>query len=454
MCAKKRRQTDAAPESGFQQAFVQYGSSMTGIREFLSELVPVVGEMDEDVTKKALGRAGQRLRQKLDDFRQTATEDEIRQMNDQIDRVATFFRTAPEGGTRGKSRAGELSIEVDHPMVQEMLIEGVKATLHAQRPTAHSELLRRSVLMCLVSNFEVLVADLAHLYYRLVPDATTGEDKLLSVNELRRFDSIDDALQSIIADRVDELLRGGIGEWHKFFVTRMKIDFNSLVPYHAEWNEFFQRRHIMVHAGGRITKRYLANVDWDSLPEGFVKPKVGEQLHIDDAYLQNAIDSFEVAGLLLCQEVWKKLAPGETGTRLGSLLGLRDAVYRRLLTGNWRVAKGLAEWGMRDGCASEDDILICRFNGWLCMKRLGRWEEAARELEAFDTSAKHPIYSLVKASLLERADDFFRVLPMALGAGVEIREILEWPILEEMRGDHRFAEIINSSKTFENGRPD
>jgi hypothetical protein len=178
-----------------------------------------------------------------------------------------------------------------------------------------------------------------------------------------------------------------------------------------------------------------------------VKPSLGDKLDIDDAYLENAINTFEVSGLLLCQEVWKKLVPKDSEARYGGLRGLGDAVYRRLLSRHWYVAEKLATWGEKDGETSEDYMLICKFNRWLCMKRQGRWTEIEDEVKAFDCSAKHRRFALARASLLQQADEFFEILPKALAAeDITIGYLKEWPILDEMRGNPRFAEVIKEAK--------
>ena len=391
---------------------------MTAIREFFSQLMPFVGELEKDKEKEIIIRVEMKQKPRKED----------------LEELSNLLRNLTK--TETKQSVVKLPGKV------------IKTVLYPYPPGIHRELLNRSILMCLVSYFEVLVSDLAHLYYRLFPDALPGEekDKVLSINELRQFSSVDDALQFVVSRRVEKMLRDGIDEWHKFFSSRMNIDLDELVPDVAQWKEFFLRRHIMVHAGGRATEHYLDSVDWDRLGPTYARPSVGDKLDIDDSYLERAVDAFEVAGLLLCQEAWKKLAPNETEVRLGQFMGLCDAVYRRLRSPNWYVAERLAEWGTQDSDAPEDRMLVCKFNTWLCIKRQGRWEEVAKEVEAFDTSAKHPQFSLVKASLLEQADHFFRLLPAAMGAGVKVEDLKEWPILEEMRADPRFEEFIKGTE--------
>lgn len=345
------------------------------------------------------------------------------------------------------------SVDVQSGAVRRLFVDMLSARSDYVSSQAHHELLNRSILTSLVAFFEVLLSDLTHAFYQLVPGAASNGDKVLSVNELRSFESIDEAMEFVVSRRVDDLLRGDIADWHDFLNSRLKISLRQLVPDWAQWSEVFQRRHIILHAGGRATRRYVDKVDWQRVTWPEVAPRLEAQVPIDDAYLESVIDLFEVSGLLLCQAVWKKLVPAQTDTRLSAdpVGGLTGAIYRRLLTGHWYVAEHLSQWGASDELADEGRRLICTFNRWLAVKRQGRWSEIRDEVEAFDCSAKDPKFWLAFASLTERPDNFFQHLPAALAGGVTPEELREWPILEEVRGDARFEEAL--TKAEERGPP-
>jgi len=379
----------------FEGIFTRYADSVTALREFFSRLNPFVAKM-----KKGIKRERQAyIKEFIRDFGQRASEDEVEELGNFL--VSLKDKVTKKGRKVRTPRAAEIT----SPLVQEFALKLLRVIFRDVPSDFHRELLNKSILMSLVSYFEVLVADLAHAFYRIAPDAISTDDKVLSVNELKQFSSIDEALRSIISDRIDKLLRESVNDWREFFQSRMGIGMKLLVPEWAQWNEYFQRRPIMVHAGGRVTERYLSNVDWERVEPFMSKPSLGDTLTIDDVYIENAIDVFEIAGLLLCQEVWRKLVP-------------------------------------KDSEATEDSMLICKFNRWLCIKRQGRWTDVEEEVKAFDYSAKHRKFALARASLLERADEFFELLPAAVGTDISIGGLKEWPILDEMRTDQRFGKII------------
>ena len=421
----------------FERIFTQYWDSIAALREFFSRLSPFVTKLKRGIKKERKAY----IKEIFEDFGQRASQKEVEELRN-------FLESLTGGITKkGKTVRKFEPSDIKSPLAQEFAVKVVRAIFYGTPSDIHRELLNRSILMSLVSYFDVLVADLAHAFYRIAPDAISTDDKVLSVNELKRFSSIDEALRSIVADRIDKLLRGSVSDWQEFFQSRMKIDMKLIVPEWAQWNEYFQRRHIVVHAGGHVTQPYLSKLDWEALAPYMTKPSLGDKLDIDDAYLENAINAFEITGLLLCQEVWRKLVPGDEEARYSSLTGLLDTVYQRLLSRHWYVAEKLATWGEKDGEASEGSILTCKFNRWLCIKRQGRWTEAEEEVKAFDCSVINRRFALARASLLEQADEFFEILPKALGGeDVTINNLEEWPILNEMRADPRLLKGIQEAK--------
>jgi len=419
--------------SGLPPVFAQYRSNIAALREFFRYLNPVVADLEVGISKEWEAKLDQKAR----DFVESAQPEEVEALKELGERLSTV--------AGGEVPSGRLRVE--SPRVALLVLDIMRETIHAIPSGTHRELLNCSILVSLVAYFELLVADLAHAFYRRAPEAAANDDKVLSVNELRAFGSIDEALDYVVSRRVDDLLRGTLADWQKFFQSRLKIDLEKIVPEWARFNEIIQRRHLIVHAGGKVNRRYLANVDWERLEEPDGPPALGTQLSADDLYLNHALDILEVAGLLLCQSAWQKLAPDEVSMRLGAFAGLVDAVYDCVVSGRWYVAEHLAAWGLEDEVAEEDTLLIFKFNRWLAIKRQGRWEEIGAELESFDCSAKHPRFVLARASLMERADQFFEILPTALGAGLKVEALKEWPILDEMREDPRFQEAISKAET-------
>jgi hypothetical protein len=315
------------------------------------------------------------------------------------------------------------------------LLQLLHALPHHTPVEQHRELLYRGIVTGLVGQFEVLIAELAHAFYRRAPDAVGADEKLLSVNDLKRFGSIDDALDFVVSNRVEDLLRGSVHDWQKFFSTRLKIDLSQHAPDWERFVESIQRRHVIVHAGGRITRRYLENVAPAVVQAYFADASLGTRISLDADYISACVRSFEITGLLLGYHCWSKLHDEEL-----SLMeeDLNENIYALLCAKEWKTVRALALWASHVAGLSSQFRIACQMNYWQASKHLGLWNEVRRDVENFDCSALRPVYALARAALLEDADQFFWILDDADGAQMDRRAWLEWPIFAPIRSDQRF----------------
>lgn len=90
-------------------------------------------------------------------------------------------------------------------------------------PSEHEELLYRGILIGLVSQFEVLIGNIAAEFFRRAPGALDSREKVLSLGEIRQFATTADIEEYLISRRVDDLLRGSLDDWSEFLLRRMNI---------------------------------------------------------------------------------------------------------------------------------------------------------------------------------------------------------------------------------------
>lgn len=247
---------------------------------------------------------------------------------------------------------------------------------------------------------------------------------------------------------------GGFDSWTKWFrdgplelnLERLSLDWDQT-------RELFQRRHIIVHNGSRVSRLYIQRTPASQLSDP--PPALGSTLEVNSDYVMRALDLLFVLGVELVGMVQLRTLTDEAhkeGTAY-----LQEYVYDLLLQRRWRPAGALAEMaetlGHKYGL-DENVILRSTCNKWLCRKRENGLEDILSEVAAWDTSAMAPVFRLVQASLLDRMDEAYAVLPAALQSGdPSERELMEWPILEEIRADPRFVEF-SVKPTAPTGPPD
>jgi hypothetical protein len=439
--------------SDFGRIFTQYYTSLSTLREFFTDLHPVVASLDTTTLEKQFERIGEQMQSFLGRADEVDREELVRFLKifapDQSDggsnrHIRVTFGGSPNGESDGGVPTDSEVIHLTRPLSTQIAGDIFKV-VRRTRGSMHREILNRSILTTLVTTFEVLFADLVHLYFKLVPESTSTDDKVLSVNELRNYESIDEVLNAVVSRRVDDLLRQNLEEWGEFFLKRMKIDISALPPNMAQWSEMFQRRNLIVHAGGIVNRRYLDRVTWKDFAEHIEEPEVGTAVEVSDEYIERALDYFEIVGLLLCQEMWKKYKPDEQELRLGGSPveeGILVVIYELLVSATWSTAEALSAWCESDVSGTHESRMLGRFNRWLCAKRQQRFADVEEEIVQCDTSATHPRFELARCALLGDEESFFALLHETRGAGLSPSEIREWPIFAEMRASSRFEDEL------------
>src|SRR5208283_1087718 len=162
--------------------------------------------------------------------------------------------------------------------------------------------------------------------------------------------------------------------------------------------------------GGKVSKQYLEHVDGDWLVEHSEEVQLGSVLRVTDEYLQNALNSFEAVGSLLCLECWQRFAQEGRSERSSTLV---EHQYGCLVERRWLVAEALGSWAITKGDITQVCALVARINRWLAIKRQGRWPDIEQEVTSFDCSVLDPRYIVATHALRDNLDSLFSVLPKA-----------------------------------------
>jgi hypothetical protein len=284
-----------------------------------------------------------------------------------------------------------------------------------------------------VSTYDVLSQGVVSEHFRIHPGGLGTANTEFSLDDLQEFASIEDAKEHLIARRSDEFSRFSLDEQLKWFKSR-GIDLTKLA---LDWDatlEVFQRRNVIVHVGGRVSRQYLEKV-----PQQLVTAKINEELSIDEDYVSRAFDCLVTIGILLVARAWSKLIP-DNGRAVSGWLGLKNTDL--MLKNRWSIVKVVSIDGQSIN-STEESRIVFRVNEWLARKRLNGVEEIQTEVAAWDVSALGRKFKLAKAALLDDLDQVFDLIPVVIESQeVQLNDVRIWPILQEARNDPRFVEYV------------
>jgi hypothetical protein len=308
------------------------------------------------------------------------------------------------------------------------------------------DLLYKSSLITLMSNVEWFFSEILHAYFSSYPSAIVAEDKSLSLEDLNKLGSIEEAQNYIIEKKVEKIMHGSFRDWIDSLKKKPKLTMSYLKPVIDKMYEVQRRRNLLIHNDGIVNRIYLSD-----LPEDLRKGlNVGDRISVELDYLNTSIELFELNCILVSVELWKKISASDT-RRAKLLLSL---AYDNLVKKRWKTTEGLCYFCMNDAKMSQEYTKLAKLNYWLSIKRQGRWEEVVEKANSEDFSAVKRRYRLGWLALCDKKDEFFELVSEVIKVGdITAKELKQFPIFKEVRKDPRFSKIsvrkIKSKKSAE-----
>jgi len=323
---------------------------------------------------------------------------------------------------------GKVEIDLDQPAALRIMVHR-RATEQLRNEV---RLLRESSLMVLTTRSEWFVAQLVHLFFKRWPDAAGTSEPFFSLNTLASLQTIDEARDVLIEHKVESLMRLSFDDWIKFFRQKPKLGMGYLGNDTHRIGEIFRRRNLIVHNGGRVSRRYIQEVD-EPLRMGL---KLGDTIDVTPEYLHGSADLIEHLFVLIAAELWKKLDPEDDAR--GQLL--QNLSVQRIREHRWAMARGFAYFVMNDNRLPEFTQLAARVNYWQTFKWAGQYDQIRAEVDACDFSAKNPLFQFALATIKDDFESVFRLLPAVLeNRHLSRYELLDWPLFQAVRERPEFV---------------
>jgi hypothetical protein len=305
--------------------------------------------------------------------------------------------------------------------------------------SAHQVLLYRNCLISLVSSAEWFLSQVLRQFFVAFPEAAGVKEKTLTLEDLRRIGSIDEAESYLISLRVDEIMWGSLEDWMKFLRNTVKLSMGYFAADEEVLVEVFQRRNVMVHNDGTVHHSYLANVA-ESLRKDV---QSGQKLDVTPEYLRSAVDTVERNFILIAAELWKKLAPKDE-ERANVL---NDITMKALFSERYQVATGTSRFQMEDKQLQEKWLVYAKLNFWQSRKWADEFAEIQDQVEEADFTAKEDLIQLARYVLLDDFDSALPILKTTMQAGkLPLSNLEEWPIFKKFRMDDRVKQLMEAER--------
>ncbi len=154
----------------------------------------------------------------------------------------------------------------------------------------YPEVMRESLIVRAVSQFEVFIVDTVWEIAKRSIEPFKQADKTLEYPQAKilSFRSIEEIQNEIIAAECRQLTSQGFNYARKYYEKRFGIYFSKCSVDIVEIEELHERRHIIVHRGGKIDTQYQKRFA--------AQMEIGSQLVTTDKYFQKAINNLADLG--------------------------------------------------------------------------------------------------------------------------------------------------------------
>lgn len=413
------------------RAVTQFATTFDVLQEFFDVITPHAKKIDSKRSKLHDSLVSERVSR--------VSPEDAETIRDELDRIANTLEQFVESNIGEGDEDATIGLEIEtasmHPEVRRLL-DDIHPYVVAR---SRQEILFRSILPMAVGAFEVLIARIVGQCYRVRPGIIGTDGKEFSLDDLRGYSSIEDAFSSAIERRADSLVADGLDEWVRWFGRKgFDIDLRLLAIDWPTTVEIFQRRNIIIHNDGRVSRRYLEKMR----PLISDLPALGVELSLDAKYVQRALDSLLVMGHLLAASVGRRLFKPELGRRIS--FKLVDVIALLVNQGRWEAAKKICTIGKNLTELPSSSRITLQCGEWLSEKHLTGLPGIREQVAMWDTSALGPQYQAIRFALLDQKEATVEAIKSALASGsisrVQVRSLA---FFENLRKEEAFTAILD-----------
>lgn len=302
-------------------------------------------------------------------------------------------------------------------------------------PAKNYTTLARGAFIMLNNYFEYLFSDLLTYHFKKNTSAIENKKVNISLDELKKYSSIDEAYDDFLYKEVETLLLDlNFEELKSYFQDKLDV---SLEEHIVDWsliNEIRERRHIIVHNNSLVNKKYISR---SGNPFNL---KTDEEINIDVQYFKTALNEMKIAGSLLSLNCWGSWDKEDATDAIAHIM---NQSFSELKEENFRTAIKLAaycEKNIKPRNDEEDDYCYrIKFNHCIALKRLSLNDELSKKLKAIKPGTLSPIFKIAHYVLSSKYEEVITLIPKAVVADeFSLDKYLDWPLFEEMRQKEEF----------------
>ena len=266
-------------------------------------------------------------------------------------------------------------------------------------------------------------------------------DKQIPIHDLLNAASIEEIKNDIIAKEIESVLRENHLKQLEWFEKKLKLNLHSDQDLIDKFVELTQRRHLFVHADGKVSDQYLKSCR-NTVVNTSEKPCLGKKLNISNEYFFESVDVLLEMGIKLTHIIWRKIESDEIEKADEQY---NEITYELIYSENYQLAIRLLEFILESRSVSDEYRLIHLINLAQCYKWSGNEAECQKLIQ---NQGNWKIYKerfqMAKHLLLDEYESVYQLLRDYHDDHDVVTKayIREWPLYQNIRSNEEFIRLF------------
>jgi hypothetical protein len=329
---------------------------------------------------------------------------------------------------------------------------------HLKRTEIAQKILPRNFIVSIISQYDAFLGETVRVLYDINPNLIRSSEKEIQIEDLFKYESIDELKYHIVDKEVDSLLREEHLEQFKVLERRITKVFDKEftltkgLPVLKEFIELTQRRNLFVHTNGLTTRQYVEiKKKWKFKTE--CDSSLNQELLANAEYCNRAYEILYEIAVKLTHVLWRKFLPDfieQADTNLNQTL------FDLLNDNKYQLAVTIANFGtdVIKHYSSEQVRKFIIINKAIAYKMIDEEEECQNVIQKEDWSIGNE-FKLAKA-VLENDYETAKKIMLKVGPEDELiskKAYKEWPLFKKFRKTDEFKntffELFNEKFSLE-----
>jgi len=303
---------------------------------------------------------------------------------------------------------------------------------------ASKDLLPRSLLVSLVSQYDAFLGRLLKVCFLKKPELLHASDKQVTFEIINQFQSLEALREYMLEKEIEAVLRKSHLDQLQWMERTFGVTLTKGLDSLSSFIEITERRNLFVHTDGIVSSQYMAacRAHGVSLDPGI---REGRRLRVTQKYFAESCDCIHEIGVKLGHVVWRKLFPHEREDADNHYL---EYTFELLQAGKYRLAARLLDLACSVFAkqSAESEGLIFRINLAQAHKWNGDEDRCRRVLAETDWSAKEDKFKLAHAVLHENWVEVGALMRrIGTSDAVGTDGYRNWPLFRKLREHPIFA---------------